>query len=202
MLHHRWVNLLQVRWIMKLKDARGRRGRTIASWCPWCPGSGSCDEVVVFWIVTCDEDWRGLDGAAEADDTIKLVLPKNNPTKIVTTTAVVNIPKRVFIAVNEFITSIKSDPVKVVYLCHNVLLGRTKNLRQHRLFTVLILKILEVGYESQAFHYCTFDHIHIWPAGIVLSLLPPHWSIGQLTTTFVGVIVIWPFDWAAAIAVT
>jgi hypothetical protein len=66
-----------------------------------------------------------LDGAAEADDTIKLVLPKNNPTKMVTTTAVVNIPKRVFIPVNEFITSIKSNPVKVVYLCHNVALGRT-----------------------------------------------------------------------------
>ena len=60
-----------------------------------------------------------MDDAAEADDTIRLVLPKNNPTKMVKTTAVVNIPKRVFIAVNEFITSIKSDPVKV-YLCHNV----------------------------------------------------------------------------------
>jgi hypothetical protein len=59
-----------------------------------------------------------LDDAAEADDTIKLVLPKYNPTKMVKTTAVVNIP-RVFIAVNEFITSIKSDPVNV-YLCHNV----------------------------------------------------------------------------------
>jgi hypothetical protein len=55
-----------------------------------------------------------LDDAAEADDTIKLVLPKNNPTKMVTTTAAVNIPKRVFIAINESITSIKSDPVKVV----------------------------------------------------------------------------------------
>ena len=61
-----------------------------------------------------------MDDAAEADDTIKLVLPKNNPTKMVTTTAVVNIPKRVFIAVNEFITSIKSHPVKVIYLSHNV----------------------------------------------------------------------------------
>jgi hypothetical protein len=60
-----------------------------------------------------------LDDAAEADDTIKLVLPKNNPAKMVKTTAVVNIPKRVFIAVNEFITSIKSVPVKV-YLCRNV----------------------------------------------------------------------------------
>jgi hypothetical protein len=55
-----------------------------------------------------------LDDAAGAENTIKLVLPKNNPTKMVTTTAVVNIPKRVFIIVNGFITSIKSDAVKVL----------------------------------------------------------------------------------------
>jgi hypothetical protein len=56
--------------------------------------------VVVFCTVTCVEDSRGFfGGAAEADDTMKLAVPKNSPTKTVTTTAVVMILKLAFIAV-------------------------------------------------------------------------------------------------------
>lgn len=57
-----------------------------------------------------------------------------------------------------------------------------------------------VSYEIVSVAILHDDDIHIWPAGIVLSLLPPHCTIGELTTTFVAVIFIWPFDAAFAIA--